>query len=316
MNWLEFFEANRIDYATRGPNTKRGEISIRCPFCGEDDPSEHMGISLTAENWGCLRNAAHRGHKPERLVANILGCSYHQAALVVAQYSHADPSSLDGLPELPLTSGHPRPATRPPEEVPSLRPIKPTGLTGKFWRYLEGRGFSAVSEVLALYGLQACLTGKYKDRIIIPFCQEGLRVAWTGRAIVDPKVAPRYLSSDLIKTTIFNEDQVREGGRLLFIVEGPFDAIKLDYYGRWLGARATCISGTNMTPDQICFLNEVMYAYDKTVVLFDNDAIEPSYAALDWLHSPRVSLGELPDGVKDPGALSMRQIRELCDAKS
>ena len=32
MDWVRLLEDSRIEYVTRGPNTKRGEVSVRCPF--------------------------------------------------------------------------------------------------------------------------------------------------------------------------------------------------------------------------------------------------------------------------------------------
>lgn len=304
VNWVELLEAAGIDYATRGPNTKRGEVSVKCPYCGPDDPSEHMGISLTSENWGCLRNQTHRGHKPERLVAALLACSQAQAKLIVAQYSSVDPDNFgfdQPIPENPEVS---------PEQLPELREISRNGLSAKFWNYLKGRGFDP-QPVIDEYSLTCCMTGRFKDRLIIPFYQNHELVAWSGRAIINPRNAPRYLSSNLIKTTLFNEDGLRGVcSKILFVVEGPFDAIKLDYYGRQYGARATCLSGTSMTPHQIQILHQISRQFGRVVLLLDSDAIEQGYAAVDWLHNAK--LGLLPEGVKDPGALNEAQIKLLC----
>jgi hypothetical protein len=32
MDWVKLLEDSNIEYVTRGPNTKRGEVSTRCPF--------------------------------------------------------------------------------------------------------------------------------------------------------------------------------------------------------------------------------------------------------------------------------------------
>ena len=311
MNWVEFLNANGVDYVTRGGNTKKGEISIACPYCGPDDPSQHLGISLTAENWGCLRNASHRGHKPESLITAILGCSYPQAKLVAAQYSRPDPDSLEGsLLALDPTSEAAKPDEGLRETLPEFRPITQAGSTSKFWRYLESRGFDAPYRLITQYRLSCCTSGQFKDRLIIPFYWKDELVAWTGRAIAPVRLAPRYLSSKLVKTIVFNGSEQTRGGKLLFIVEGPFDALKLDYYGRGSGARAVAVSGTSMSVEQLVILGSIIPKFEKVVVLFDADAVEPSFSALDWLHSPNVTLGEL-DGAKDPGAMTQQQVEHL-----
>jgi DNA primase len=141
-------------------------------------------------------------------------------------------------------------------------------------------------------------------------------LAWTGRALGTPVSAPRYLSSKRIKETIFNEDALMQGGRLLFITEGVFDAMKLDYHGLEQGVRATCGFGISWSMEQIVLMNSRRNRFDKTVVLFDRDAVEPAFIAKDWLPSSTVTVGQLPDGVKDPAELSKEQIQGIINGHS
>lgn len=314
MDWLSFFDDNMIDYVSRGPNTARGHVSVQCPYCGSDDPSKHLGIALEREAWGCLRNPQHRGLKPHRLIAALLGCSSAQARLVVAQYTHYDAGQLDdALATLEaLNAPTVAPTTPTPPMPPQWRTIDRVGPTTKHWAYLAGRGFDDVGALVTRYGLKACLTGRWKDRVILPFYQDGALLGWTARALGAPVNAPRYLSNgESVKTTVFNEDEIRKGGELLFIVEGPFDALKMDFYGSALGARSTCVFGTSITMDQIYILNTACKRFKRVVVLFDHDAIGPSFYAADWLHLAQVEIGKLPEGVKDPGGLTKKQIGEL-----
>lgn len=313
MNWIEFLDDNHISYVTRGPNTRKGEVSVRCPFCGEEDPSEHMGIVLEREAWGCHRNQAHRGKAPAKLIQALLGCSWAQAGLVVAQYGAADPETLDQALASLGTLLAPKTPTAPPEQLrlaPEFRLIQPTGSTSRFWHYLGRRGFHNPTGVAETYGLSCCLTGRWKDRIIIPVYQNKVLIAWTGRALQTPVSAPRYLStSEAIKTTIFNLDDLYYGGNVLFITEGPFDAIKVDYYGYPHGAYATALFGTSVTTDQIALLREVSKNFKKVVVLMDPEAIETSFSIAEWL--PDSIIGNLPAGVEDPGALTKEQVKVL-----
>ncbi len=316
MDWIGFLTDQDIDFVTRGPNTKRGEISVQCPYCGDDDPSAHMGISLTTENWGCLRSAQHRGHAPHNLIAALLGCSTPQARLMAAAYSVADPTSLDDtLAMLTRTSGPPRalqgpmaPLTLPPE----AKPIKATGSTARFWHYLEARHFDDVADLVSRYQLRCATTGTQKDRVIIPLFQGGQLVGWTGRAIQPTVNAPRYLSSsDAVKRVVFNEDDLWQGGKVLYVVEGPFDALKLDYYGEPIRVRATCLFGIMMTMDQVCTLRQLRRQFRKVVILLDRGAIEPAFDALDWLQGPNVSIGALPEVFKDPGMMKPLEVEEF-----
>jgi hypothetical protein len=301
MDWMAFLNDNAIEYVTRGPNTARDHVSVKCPWCGDEDPSQHLGISLTSENWGCLRNTRHRGHSPTHLISGILGCSSQQARLIVSQYSSPDPDALDLAPPV-----EPTPA---PEELPAFRPIKAEGSTAKYHRYLERRGFRDVGNVISQYRLKCCLTGRFKDRLMFTFYQQGALMAWSGRAIIDPKNAARYLSSKLVKSTVFNEDQLlSQGGKTLSVVEGPFDAMKLDYYGQEHGVRATCGFGINLSIEQVVILNNLCRRFERVIVLFDQGTMEQAFEAMDWLQAANVSLGTLPAQFKDPGEMEPADI--------
>jgi hypothetical protein len=312
MDWLRFLEGHRISYVSRGSNTKKGEVSVQCPFCGDDDPSEHLGISLSSANWGCLRNAQHRGHKPFHLVAALLGCSMAQARLAVAQFSAPDVDGLDdALQALEAVSAAPEPAqprVTKMQHIDEFRHITGEGSSRKHWKYLYQRGFDSPSALADEYGLMYCTTGQWKDRIIIPVLVNGEMIAWTARALGNPKNAPRYLSSsNAVKETIFNEDEVRKGGNLLFVTEGPFDALKLDYYGKPFKARATCIFGLTLSIDQVTLLKLARPHYRQVILLFDENTLEQSFYAQDWLQ-PNVTIGHLPKGVKDPGSMRVDQV--------
>jgi hypothetical protein len=314
MDWPAFLEAHRIDYVTSGPNVRKGQLALKCPWCGDDDPSEHLSISLTKDAFGCWRNAKHAGRKPYSLVAALLGCSFSQARVIVAQYSTADPASFDEA--ITALGGAPgavqQPFALPKGLPPDFKPIKPTGLTGRFWRYLENRGFDDVTALTQQYGLLCCQHGRWKDRVIIPLYQNGKLLGWTARAIQLVVNAPRYLSSSpAIKTTVFNEDILMKGGKVLYVTEGPFDAIKMDYYGLPSDMRATCLFGVNPTTDQIGILRSLSKRFDKVRILFDAEAFEPALLISDWLSAENVAIEGLPDGVKDPGNLSREQINSL-----
>lgn len=325
MDWLRFFEENNIHFITRGPNTKRGEVSIHCPMCGEEDPSEHLGISLVTGNWGCLRDGSHRGKSARHLVKHVLGCSSAQAFSVVRQYSHSDPDSLESaLAALEPNPMAPADDVKQQKRIQRLQPefrdfssIKVRGTTARFYRYLENRGYDNPSDIINEYNLKCGLTGRFKDRIIIPIRHNGELLGWTSRAIGDPKSAPRYLaSSEDVKTTVFNYDRLKDGGERLLIVEGPFDAIRLDSFcltnSMDVPFRATCTFGTSVTMSQIALLRSLVKKYKEAWVLFDNGADGPATELSTWLG---VRTASLPTGIDDPGDLNKHHLAQLGDAK-
>lgn len=328
MDWVRFLEENNIHFVTRGPNTKRGEVSINCPMCGEEDPSEHLGINLQTGKWGCHRDGSHRGKASRTLIKAILGCSSSQAGLIVKQYSHSDPDSLEAAlsvleadnnniihhdEDLAKQARHQKLGP----QFNDFNHIKPRGVTNRFFTYLIDRGYENPHNIIERYDLRCALTGRYKDRIIIPVRHSGELMGWTSRAIGSPKNAPRYLaSSEDVKTTIFNYDDLKRGGERLFIVEGPFDAIKIDNHNfthvpdndHVVNYRATCTFGTSLTVSQIALLRTLVNKYEQTLVLFDRGAEGPAENLASWLGVKTVSL---PEGIDDPGELKEKHLQDL-----
>lgn len=327
MDWQRFLEENNIHFVTRGKNTKRGELSVQCPMCGEDDPSEHLGISLKTGHWGCLRDQSHRGKSSRTLVKAILGCSSMQAGHIVKQYSHADPDSLEAA--LAVLEADSNNVIQHDEDVAkkakhqALGPqfndfykIKPRGITKRFFQYLQGRGCADPQRIIERYDLRCAMTGRYKDRVIVPVRMNGELLGWTSRAIGKAKHAPRYLASNEdVKTVVWNYDQLKKGGKRLFIVEGPFDAIRVDDYGvrqahtsTYVPYRATCTFGTSVVPSQYALLRTLAKRYDKTFVLFDQGAEGPAADLASWVGA---STAYLPSGCDDPGELALHHLDSM-----
>lgn len=321
MNWEAFFDDYRIEWVSRGPNVKRGNINIACPYCG-DDHSHHMGVSLEGKGYGCWRSANHAGKKPHNLIRELLKCSFNQAQMIAKQYSVADPEDLDEA--LAALQGMDAPdktptVSKPLDFRPDFKRIKPKGLVSRFYNYLEKRGFGKdTQEVCDLYDLRCAMTGQFKDRIIIPIYQKEKLVSWTSRSIGKNTNAPRYLAlseehGGLVNVfnTIWNWDELKAGGDLLIIVEGPFDAIKVDYYGIKYDTCATCTFGTSMSEEQAYLLTEVSKNFTKSVLLYDPEATEAIFRARDLLYGTNVECGFLEAGIEDPGAMSKQQVHRF-----
>lgn len=316
MDWVRLLEDNRIEYVTRGPNTKRGEVSIKCPWCGEDDPSQHLGINLIGESWGCLRNARHRGYSSTYLISSLLGVSVHQAKIIRKQYEISDPDDLSDATKLFNDNDDAVVEPTGPLTMPNdFRYIEDEGLTKPYFQYLVKRGFPKPASMIRYFGLRAALLGRFKGRLIIPVWGRVRNyrrplLGWTGRAIGKVVDAPRYKESGPeLKVTVLNyANLMRDGGKLLTVVEGPIDALKLDYFGVKLEARSTCLFGANMTPEQAGIINDLCRRFDRVNLMLDPDAVQQAFDARDWLVAPNVSFTPVPEGAEDPGALSGPQV--------
>jgi hypothetical protein len=281
IQWQRVLDTNNIEYIDRGPNVKRGNLNIRCPFCGAADPSHHMGISLSTGYWACWRNSEHRGKSPVRLLVKLLRISYEKArAMAGLDADYVDP---DGFTEVMAKfmskgAGAQETTTRAKLDFPSeFVELFPKGSTRRHWNYLvHERGFAEqdLDEICYDYYLMAGVDGKFKDRIILPFIMNGELVAWSGRAIAESSIRYRdsSLETSLVapKETLFNHDAMLGGGKNLIVVEGQIDALKLDYYGRDWGTRSVGVSTNSMTEEQIYILDEFSQRFETTYFMLDN----------------------------------------------
>lgn len=86
--------------------------------------------------------------------------------------------------------------------------------------YLQGRSMD-----LEWYNWMWSSENGYRDRVIIPFYQEGRVVGYTGRKIKPGK--PKYLT-DSQSGYVFNIDRQTDNREFVIVVEGQFDAVAVD----------------------------------------------------------------------------------------
>lgn len=328
FGWLRFCTEYRIPFVTRGPNVGRNNIGIRCPYCGNADPSEHLGLSLDIKNpaWGCLRNPQHRGRDPRRLVQTLLRCGYQQALSIVKTHNTAVPDDFDALAGNITTS--PR-EQKPSEELFFPKAFKPLAsaeskYAEQFLNYVAGnRGFGKdAAAVCEQYQLHYALTGEQAWRIIIPIHDgDGVLQNWTGRAIHETAILRYKNASDSGKGLLFNENLCRSLPfriRTLFVVEGPWDCIKVDFYAHTYHCACVAILGTSITEEQLARLALLDIA-DKICILMDPEAFNINFlieSTLSGISRVPISLGWLPNTVEDPGALTPKQVGIVCNKNS
>ncbi len=326
FDFQNFLDTQNIEYVEHGPNVKVGNIYINCPLCG-DDPSHHMGINKTTGAWGCWRAQDHAGYKPYKLVMALLKCSYIQARIVVDQFSVPDPGDLESTLKALESKLEDKKDIKEFETLKfpkEFKKITNKGTTARFHYYLEERGFDDVDDLVYEYNLKCATFGPFKDRIIIPVYEGEELVTWTSRAIINPIGAPRY--KDLsehetegqsalvnIKDTLFNYDElIEEGGKVLFINEGPLDAMKIDYYGKPMRVRATNIWTSSISIDQIGLLATLKERFKYKYLLLDQNTLAQAMEMVELLRPYGVELIQMPHGFKDPGEFMPRHAKAFC----
>lgn len=337
FDWKEFLNANRIEWVDSGANVSAGNVNIHCPWCGPDDPSQHLGISLTGKGYGCWRSANHRGKDPARLVQALLRISRAEAQRITGTRARATGSEalLERIranlnagaiqeadspfpPEVRGTepgvlgkgfSGHgKRPQVRLPGE---FKPLAAGGVAARpFLAYLGSRGFPEPARTAFDYGLYYSKEGPFSNRVIFLVRFDGALVSWTGRAIGRDVIRYKSLSVEQstrsIKDCLWNYDELTQGGDTLALCEGPFDALKVDYFGRDMGIRATCMFGKTISPAQVTLLSRIHNGFRQVLLIPDEDAALGSiqlHQQLAWLN---IKIHHCVQG--DPGDFTYDQV--------
>ncbi len=326
FDWIKFLDKHSIEYVDRGPNVARGNINIKCVYCG-DDPSHHLGISLRGKGWGCWRNQKHRGKSPVRLVRMLLSCSIEHARSLVYG-TRSDPEGdlsfkVKGLLEANKEKSSSNQQLSMPQEFKEFRKSRPSARP--YFSYMLHRGYTEKDccRLSEKYGLRYAVQGLFGGRIIFPVYEDGILQTWQGRAI-SPNEFLRYkvLTADVEKAAdqdlmpalrsitdcvLWYDQLSSDPGQILFLVEGPFDALRLEYLGYDQGVRATCLFTRTISYRKEELLHKLAPLYRYRFVLLDREAWADGMAIQSRLSSLNFLSLFLPTGVKDPAEFSSRQ---------
>ena len=327
FKFRNFLDSHHIPYVEVGPNVAKGHINIQCPFCASRDPSQHLGINLANNKWGCWRDERHRGNAPERLICKLIHCSWDVATELTGRGVSSSLSDFENVINS-LKNESKSQITRYRKELKfpkEFKKIEEEGITLKFFNYLmRTRNISEdhVQGWCKMYNLRCAFTGDFYDRIIIPVYRNGVLVTWTGRTINNNEdLRYRALGNDDstydITDCVFDlTDNLIDCSwiRLLFIVEGPFDAMNLDYFGTRFGASAVALFGSGISDEQRYQISEIIHQnnsednhqpYEVCIMMDDIDISLRIQAKLGF-----GMVRACPEG-QDPGDLTRRQIEDI-----
>ena len=312
MDIAEVFRENGIAFVESGKNVKAGYLGMKCPWCGEEDPSEHLGIDPETGAFSCWRNIRHSGRRPQVLLMKLLGCSFDVATGLLGRRSELKQLVMDKLVKRPTSA-----IEVDPEEyrIPQgVRRLNGSPEQHKYRQYLAHRGYRPedIPDLTRRYGLMCGQFGRFNNRVVFPVVLNGKLVGCVGRCI-DGGVL-RYLSEPAeVKQHILWHNWARHGGRDLVVCEGPFDALRINYHAQKqdIPITATCLFGVSHTEKQLEELRFLAPRFHRVVVLFDNDALSQAVRLVRTLAIHNAALMSLPPGVEDPGALSQAEFAKL-----
>lgn len=331
LDWIRILDQHHIEWQ----HGSGDNIEIQCYWCGNADEGKHLSISLTKPAYRCWRRPhEHSGKNPVRLLTALLKISITEAR-TLAGIKHSESSDNITFRDTirSALNGHKIDDTSNVRSIKNMvwpkdfRPITKTGVARSVHSYIEWRGYPGqeVDRLIEYYDLRTTLGGTFRYRVVIPIYMPHMGlVNWTGRSIT----ASHYLRYQTLTTneerakangdpvaalsinqTLLNYDKVSaDYGRDLVVCEGPFDALKVDHYGRDAGVRAVCTFGKNISDQQINLLSKIRDRYENMWLAQDRDAKMEALATLGRLAHLRVRQLDLPRDVGDPGDLSRAQV--------
>lgn len=329
VDWRQLLTRLGVPFVERGPNVKRGEVNVRCPFCGSQDPSAHMGIRLSDGAWSCWRNRAeHSGRNALFLVSRLVQCTVEEAREILAGgdlegafLSEAEIRALEAEVVVEIPSYSPRDVGPFPPEFREFRAGVQCSLQAEFVRYLHLRGLDPWT-ASRRWCLQWCVSGRYAYRLVVPFFWPGddvsavvrwRLVGWTARAIGRAwKRYDTYPADANLRGFLFNGHEAT-GGKLLVVCEGPFDVLKLALYAP-PGVDVVGILGLGLTAEREWALAQTAARYRRSVFLLDSGVEAEALVLASRMAYAGLELRTLPEGVKDPGALRPADVAGILGA--
>jgi hypothetical protein len=329
MDWINFFQSRGVHFRTAGPNTAQGNVTIHCPWCGLDDPSEHLSVSTEGKGFRCWRKPEHSGKNPAKLIQAILSCSWEQAISIAGHRKTLPDSVLSRVKGALSTRDDPYEQNKltlpkefkPFQDKPSFKPFR---------TYLNNRGFSdlQISDATSQYGIYYVTQGYFRGRIIFTVVKDGQLCGWTGRTIYDQEIV-RYSTlttkpekaksrgetpakNPIGHYLLFYDLLLDNAADTLFLCEGPFDAWRVNVLGKNLGVAATCFFTNTPSKYQINLLHELAAHYDNTYLVLDVGMFSKSLKIAQDFSAIGIKRIEMLPGVKDPGELkSEKQLAKM-----
>ena len=323
MDWIKFLDTHKISYSDHGANVAKNCVAIRCPWCGDSDPSNHLAIYLDGKGFVCWRNRSHSGsgNKSAKLIQALLGCSWERATKYLGRERLLPSDFMDKIrgtlmkqqDEVLEIEGLSLPSEfKPFRGAPSSRP---------YVQYLHERGFSELEVARTQgYGIYYASQGEYKGRIIFTVWVDGDLKGWTGRTIYptetlryktlsnNPEKGPPTAPKPIGNYLLFWDKLKAPVPKTIVLCEGPFDAWRVNLLGTKLGVVSTCFFTNTPSREQVGLLHEILPKFDNRIILLDQETSSQVARIKSQLVAFDLTVRQLPPQYKDPAELPNTEV--------
>jgi len=304
IQWRQLLDAIGVGWTDRGKNTARGHVNIACPWCGNADPSFHLGIEEATGAYYCLRShPPHAGRSTPYLLLH-LGVESYQIDGLIREFSDNSTIHRTAPRQEPSDWSRFSSAADHPAAVAYLR---------------DERGLDPAAVIARKYDMRFTTVGRHSWRILLPLRLNRELNGWTGRAISD-RTEPRYLTNDPSDgSALCIPVYPVAATHTVHIVEGPFDAIAIcDAYPQH-EVVAIAVLGLNANPFKREHLADTVPENKRVLITLDADQNRRTVQNFKNMLAKGTGLPypqnfPLPAGIKDAGEMSRRQIRAWHDA--
>lgn len=257
-------DSYNIQYMTSGKNVLTNFINIKCPFCN-DDPSHHLCINKFKGYFFCWRDSTHKGSWYKLKQALQINIIENDTVFVRKSFD---------LLQQKQTSIF-KTALEKNLKFPNHFLSIDENLPLSFKNYLKKRNLDDLSFLKKRYNLYYCKKGSiWGFYLIFPIYFDNYLVSWLGRYIGNNKDVLKYRELEPSKSVIPCKNLLYNfhncaGGKNLFIVEGVFDVIKIEYL---YNTDAVAILTKNINEKQKNLIFLLSKKYKNVYLLLDADS--------------------------------------------
>ena len=294
IRWRALLDALRIQWRDRGANTSRGNVNLKCPWCGRLDPSHHLTINEETNEYYCYRAPKQHSGRSTPWLLMGLGVKPHLIDGILSEFSdrHQPRSVLTAVPSSPINWDKFAPADT---SAPALE-------------YMAGRGYPR--SVTSAFDLRFTNVGRNSWRILMPLSLFGDVTGFTGRAII-AGTDPRYLMNETFPGSLYLPDRIMpaQDVNILLLCEGPFDALSVAVTTSSADVYPASILGVALPSERLLHIAALARNAKHVIYVPDRDhPAQATYALIADLrsacrasvpHFKDIDVARIPMGSKD-----------------